>query len=168
MATGTEFEYAGCTKYEAVLEDYLEGALSAADARNAENHWRDCAACRDALEQATASVRLLRAAGPSDGPGPAFARVVMARIREAEQDRSAERAGLWQPIVSLAWRFAATAMLALGVLVTYDAGWWRHAQPEVTTARLIGVTDLLSPEPATPPADRDEVLMMVADNNHAK
>jgi hypothetical protein len=59
-------------------------------------------------------------------------------------------------------------MLALGVLVTYDAGWWRHAQPEVTTARLIGVTDLLSPEPATPPANRDEVLMMVADNNHAK
>lgn len=168
MATDTEFENAACTKYEALLEDYLEGALSAADARNAENHWQSCAACRCALEQAAMSVRLLRAAGSSDGPGPAFARVVMARIREAEQDRSAERAGLWQPIVSLAWRFAATAMLALGVLVTYDAGWGRHAQPAPATARLIGVGDLLAPEPTRPPADRDEVWMMVADNNHAK
>jgi len=59
MATGTEFEYAACSKYEAVLEDYLEGALSVADARNAENHWRDCAACRDALEQATGTPRAI-------------------------------------------------------------------------------------------------------------
>ena len=168
MATNTEFGNTACAKYEALLEDYLEGALSAADAKSTEVHWRNCAACRSALEEAAVSVRLLHLAGPTDGPGPGFARTVMARIREAERDRSVERGGLWQPIVSLAWRFAATAMLVLGVLVTYDAGWGRHAQPDVATARLMGVSDLLAPDPAKPPEDRDEVLMMVADNNHAK
>ena len=32
---------------------------------------------------------------------------------------SAEAASFWQPLVSFAWRFAATAMLALMILLTY-------------------------------------------------
>ncbi len=165
MSTDTEFGNKACTSYEALLEDYISGALSAADAKMAEQHWQSCVACRAALEQAASSVRLLRLAGPSDGPGPAFARTVMARIR-AEQDRSADRAGFWQPLVRLGWRFAATATIVLGALVTYDAGWGHRAQPDVTTARLIGVSDIFGPDPAKPPANRDDVLMMVADTNH--
>jgi anti-sigma factor RsiW len=168
MATDTEFGNTACTRFEALLEDYLEGELSVGDAELTEQHWRNCAACRGSLEQAASSVRLLRFAGPSEPPGPGFARTVMARIRAVEQDRSIERAGSWQPLVSLGWRFAATATVLLGVLVAYDAGWGRHAQPEVTDARLIGVSDLFAPDPANPPADRDEVLMMVAEANHAK
>ncbi len=168
MATDTEFGNIACTKYEAILEDYLDGALNPSDAKSAELHWRDCANCRGALEQAASGIRLLRLAGPSAGPGPAFARTVMARIRAAEQDRSSERAGFWQPLVSLGWRFAATATLVLGALVTYDAGWGRHAQRNVATARLIGTSDLFAPDPANLPADRDEVLMMVAESSHAK
>ncbi len=166
MATDTEFGNTSCTSYEALLEDYLNGALTADDARTAEQHWQGCAACRSALERAASSVRLLRLAGPSDGPGPAFARTVMVRIRAAEQDRSADRAGFWQPLVRLGWRFAATAAIVLGVLVSYDAGWGRRAQRNVTTARLMGVSDIFAPDPANAPANRDDVLMMVADTNH--
>lgn len=168
MATDTDFGITVCAKFEALLEDYLDGELSIGDAKLAEQHWQNCAACRGALEQAASSVRLLRLAGPSDGPGPGFARTVMARIRVAEQYRTIERAGFWQPLVSLGWRFAATATLVLGVLVTYDAGWGRHAQPELKTARLTDVNDFFGPDPANPPANRDEVLMMVAETNHAK
>ena len=168
MATDTEFENKACTQYEALLEDYLGGELSAAEAKTTEQHWQNCASCRNALEQAAASVRMLRVAGPSNGPGPAFARTVMARIRAAEQDGSAERAGFWQPLV-LGWRFAATATIVLAVLVTYDAGWGRHAQRNTREhARLSGVSDLFAPDPAKAPANRDEVLMMVAETSHAK
>jgi anti-sigma factor RsiW len=166
MATDTEFGTTACASHEALLEDYLDGALTADGAKTAEHHWQNCARCRAALKQATSSVQLLRLAGPSDGPGPAFARTVMARIRAAEQGGSAERAGFWQPLVHLGWRFAATATIVLGVLVSYDAGWGRRAQPNVTTARLMSVSDIFAPDPANAPANRDEVLMMVADTNH--
>lgn len=169
MSTNTEFENKACTRYEALLEDYLGGELSAAEAKTAEEHWRNCAACRDALEQASKSARLLRLAGPSDGPGPAFARTVMARIRAAERDAAVpDRTGFWQPLVRLGWRFAATATVLLAVLVTYDAGWGRHAQRNPRNARLIGVSDIFAPDPANPPASRDEVLMMEAETNHGK
>src|ERR1700733_9753209 len=143
MATDTGFEMTACTKYEALLEDYLEGALDAAESTAVEKHWRDCTSCRVALDQASASVRLLRLAGPSAGPGPAFARTVTARIRAAESDlaRSSERARFWQPLVKLGWRFAATATVVLGVLVTYEAGWGGHAHSNSLNT-LMGGNDL--------------------------
>src|SRR5579862_2107874 len=139
MSTEARFGTKACTKYEAMLEDYLDGALDAVESRAAEAHWRDCVACRVALDQASASVRLLRFVGPSAGPGPAFARTVMARIRaaEAEMTSSSERASFWQPLVKFGWRFAATATLLLAVLVTYDAGWGRHLQHNRANARLM-------------------------------
>jgi anti-sigma-K factor RskA len=168
MSIDERFENTACTKYEEILEDYLEGALEPVESRAAEAHWRDCAGCRAALDQASASVRLLRAAGPSAGPGPAFARTVMARIRaaEAEMANSSERASFWQPLVRFGWRFAATATVLLAVLVTYDAGWGRHIQRNRMNARVMRGSDIFAPDPANPPASRDEVLMMVADTNH--
>jgi anti-sigma factor RsiW len=168
MSTDTEYGMNACAKYEATLEDYLEGTLDPAESIAMEKHWRDCSGCRAALDQASVSVRLLRFAGPSAGPGPAFARTVMARIRAAESDLapSSERAGFWQPLVKLGWRFAATATLVLAVLLTYDAGWGRHAQHRGASMRLMGGNDIFAPDPANPPASRDEVLMMVADTNH--
>ena len=162
MAMDTELGNAACSEYEALLEDYLNDELNAADAKRASEHWKNCAGCRAALEQAAESARLLRLAEPSADPGPAFARIVMARIRAAEQDRGV----LWQPFVSLAWRVAATASLALALLVTYDAGWGHRPQPNADSTRLTGVSDLFSPDPANLPANGDEVLMMVAESNH--
>ena len=168
MRTDPEFRSAACAKYEAQLEDYVAGDLGGAGAKNVTEHLACCAGCREALDEAAASARLLRAVGPADGPGPAFSRTVMARIDAAEQERIAERATFWQPFVSFGWRFAATAMLALAILITYEAGWGSPLQPNLVAARPSNVSDLFSPDPEKAPANRDEVLMMLAENNHGK
>lgn len=167
MIKGKEPGNAACRNYEARLEDYLGGELNGARAKEIAGHLGACARCREAFEQATASAQLLRALAPAAGPGPDFSRRVMARVRAAEEERSAERAGFWQSFVSLGWRLAATATLALGILVTYDAGWGRRPQPNASALRLINVSDFLAPsEPARAPANRDEALMMVAESSY--
>lgn len=166
MATDTGFRNAACADYEALLEDYLNGELDAAAARNAAEHWKNCAGCREALDRAKAASRWLRAAAFAPDPRPGFSRAVMARIRMAEDERTAARAGFWQPFVSLGWRFAATATLALAILLTYAARWGNAPQPNVAGARPIETRDLFSPEPARPPATGDEVLIMVAEKGH--
>lgn len=168
MATDSQFRSAGCQKHEALLEDYLNGELSGADAKPAIEHWQNCPSCRALLEDAALSARLLRAAEPSPDPGPGFARKVIARIRAVESEKSALRASFWQPFVSFGWRFAATATLALMAFVSYDVRWGHHAQPNVVAARPISVSDILAPEPARVSANGDEVLMMVADSDHEK
>jgi anti-sigma factor RsiW len=159
---------AACTEFEALLEDHLTGDLSGADARKLAEHLEACGACGIALEHAAPSVQFLRAAQPAADPGPGFSRVVMARIR-AEMSRRGEQKSIWQPFVSLAWRFAATATLALALLVTFDA--FRHVrnerQPNMAFVPITETRDLF-PDPAGLPANRDEVLMMVADTNHGK
>jgi anti-sigma factor RsiW len=157
-----------CSQYEALLEDYLTGELSIADAKTVDQHLQDCSPCHGALELGLGSARLLRLAGPTVEPGPGFARIVMARIRAAESERAAERAGFWQPLVSLGWGFAATATLVLVGLVTYDAGWVHRAKVDVASERVVGPSDLFGPDPGASPSNRDEVLIMVAENNHAK
>lgn len=156
-----------CLQYEALLEDYLEGVLDEAGAETAKQHLRECARCNEAFDRASGSVRLLRIAERTATPDAAFARNVMARISLAEQERSAERAGFWQPIVALGWRFAATATLAVGVLVSCDIGWSHYAQINVPSVRSIE-GNLFAPEPARAPVNGDEVLMMVAETSHGK
>ncbi len=157
-----------CSQYEALLEDYLHANLNSTDAKRAEEHLSTCGACREALEDARASLRLFRAAAPEGAvPDIGFPRMVMARIRAAESAMTADRAGFWQSLVTLGWRFAATAALALAVLVAYDAGHARRAQPSQIAIRPIQTTDfLLAAGPAQPPANRDDVLMMVAESNN--
>jgi anti-sigma factor RsiW len=167
MARDKEFATSACADYEAILEDYLNGELSAADAKRVANHRKECAGCNEAIEHAAASVRLLRASGPLPEPSPAFARTVLARIRLAQQEQIAERAGFWQPFISLGWRFAATASLAVALLLTFAARSSNRPQPNAASVRPIIVThDLFSPDPSKAPANRDEALMMVAENDH--
>lgn len=166
MRQHPDFRSAACAQFEALLEDYVAADLGGARAKSVAEHLAGCAGCREALDEAAAGARLLRAVGPADGPGPAFSRTVMARIYAAEQERTAERATFWQPFVSLGWRFAATAMLALAILITYEAGWGRRLQPNLAVVRPSNVSDLFSPDPERAPANRDEVLMMLAENNH--
>jgi anti-sigma factor RsiW len=165
MATDNGARHVACPDYEPVLEDYLNGDLQGADAQRAAAHLSSCASCATAWEGAVTSTALLRAAARAEDPGAAFSRTVMARIHAAEAERGAERVGFWQPFVSFGWRFAVTATLALGLLVTYDAGWGRHPQPNAPTARPI-VRDLFTPDPVNTPANGDEALIMVAETNH--
>jgi anti-sigma factor RsiW len=165
MATNSGSGSTVCSKYEALLEDYLNGALTREDGKRVAGHLETCAGCREALADAEASLRLLRLAGPVEDPGPGFARVVMARVRADEQERVTEGAGFWQPFVSFGWKFAVTATLAFGLLVTYDAGWARHPQPNAASARPT-LRDIFSPDPVRAPANGDEALMMVAETDH--
>lgn len=154
-----------CAAYETVLEDYLAGDLAGAEAERATAHLKTCAACRAALDEAASSARLLKMAGilagPAPEPGPGFPRIVMARIRSAERP-SAQEAKFWHPFVSLAWRFAATAALALAALVTYATVRHGAAYGNNTVAAQTETRDIFSPDPAQAPASRDEVLLMVA------
>jgi anti-sigma factor RsiW len=165
MTTDNGARHAACPEYELLLEDYLNGELQGVEAQRAEAHVKSCAACAEAWEQAVAGTALLQAAAATNDPGPAFSRMVMARVRAADEERSAERGGFWQPFVSLGWRFALTATLALGLLVSYDAGWGKRSQPNAPDARPI-VRDLFTPDPVNAPANVDEALMMVAETNH--
>lgn len=162
-----EYKSSACGEYEALLEDSISGEIGGADAVQLSDHLKACAGCRAAREEAAMSPRLLRLMEATADPGPGFARNVMARIR-TDRDVRAER-GFWQPLVSMGWRFAATATLALAVLVAYDTR--SHVQkPAQETASLDAsrIPDIFTPDPARIPSSRDEVLMMVAENEHGK
>jgi hypothetical protein len=160
-----------CRNYEPLLEDYLSGCLSQSESEGVQKHVAVCSACSDALGDARASVRLLRASLDTQAgllASPSFSRTVMARIRQQESLR--EVVSLWQPFVSLAWKFVATASLALLIMATY-ARTGRGPEPEqVQVASALqseAHADLFAPDPATPPASRDEVVLMMADADYA-
>jgi anti-sigma factor RsiW len=155
-----------CSEYEAKLEDYLGGQLSGDDARELTEHLQLCEPCSAALEDARGSVRLLHLAEAAPDPGPGFPRVVMARIR-TELETPRETRGLWQLFVSVAWRFAATAALALFVMVTVEvAQHQRQPQSNVASIRSSEVRDLFTTDADRVPATRDDVLLMVAETEH--
>ncbi len=158
-----EFNKLACLEFEALLEDHVTGDLSNADAAKLADHLESCVACTTALENAAPSADLLRALSPAPDPGPGFSRMMMARIGQ-ELSRLNEQKSVWQPFVSLAWRFAATATLALALLVTFDAV--RHNNPPDVAYLHPTQSRELFPDPGRVPADGDEVLMMVADTNH--
>ena len=163
-----ELDNFACPEYEARLEDYLSGQLSGAEAREVSEHLRTCPLCSSALAAAQAGARLLRLADATGDAGPGFARTVMARIR-MEREAAVGSRGFWQPFVSLAWRFAATAGFALVAMLTYDVA--RHMQtpePTVASARSTEIHDLFTTEADRVPMNGDEVLLMVAETNHGK
>jgi anti-sigma factor RsiW len=157
-----------CTEYEPLLEDHLAGELAGAEAKRLSEHLTGCTACRAALDDAAATSRLLRVAGPlldrAPDPGPAFSRIVMARIR-AEAGRPEERS-IWLPLVSFGWRFAMSAGLALALLVAYAT---RSEQPaqNLPTTQGPETHDLFS-DPSISPMTRGEVLLMVAESKNAR
>lgn len=93
--------------------------------------------------------------------------MVMARIR-LEQATADEGAGFWQPFVSLAWKFAATAAFGLALLLTYTVSGTDRQQTEVASVSQMETQDIFSPDPTVPPVDRDEVLMMVTGSDYGK
>ena len=162
-----EFNKPACQEFEALLEDHLTGDLGNADAARLADHLENCAACTSALEYVAPSVEMLRTLSPAADPGPGFSRVMMARVRQ-ELSKLNEQKSVWQPFVSLAWRFAATATLALAVLVTFDAV--RHNQIDQSNMAFARASQPkeLFPDPGRVPMNGDEVLMMVADTNHGQ
>jgi Putative zinc-finger len=170
MGTDIRGGRSACRQYEALLEDYVNGRLDKGSTNRVAEHLGGCEVCRRAFDDAAASVRLLRAVGPliskSPKPGPEFSRLVMARIRVESDRRVAEGLGFWQPFVSMAWRLAATAMVVLVILLTYATRGNNSPQPQVASVSQPALTDVFAPDPTRAPANQDEVLIMVADEEH--
>ena len=86
-----EYRSSACSEYEALLEDSVSGEIGGADAVRLSDHLKDCAGCREALDNAAVSSRILRLAEATADPGPGFARGVMARIRVDKDVRAETR-----------------------------------------------------------------------------
>lgn len=161
-----QFRGTACTDYEVLLEDFVSGELSSADAKTLAEHLKDCGGCRMAFQDASACARLLRVAEPTPDPGPGFARLVMARICAAGSQT--ESRSIWKPFISLAWRFAATAAVGFVALMTYDLSGHMRANRNLAGLQTSETRDLFSSDPANPPRSQDDVLMLVAESNHGK
>lgn len=155
-----------CAEYEARLEDYLAGEAGGAETTRVAEHLKSCAGCRAAFEQAAASTRFLRVAAPlldrAVDPDPGFARQVMARIRTQASQR--EQRSIWRPVAAFAWRFAMSATVAVALLIAYAS---KHPGQTSSDIAQMHSADLFS-DPVGPPASRDDVLRMVAEDNNGK
>jgi anti-sigma factor RsiW len=160
-----DFKTSACPEFEALLEDHLSGELGGPEAARLSEHLKSCAGCRTALDFAAPTARFFAAVDPTPDPGPGFARQVMARIR-VEQARAAERS-IWRPFITVAWRFAAGAALAVVALVSYDARFNSHQNQDLALLNAPQSRDLIS-DAGAPPNTRDEILLMMAETNHGK
>src|ERR1700678_337374 len=162
-----EYRTPACSQYEAALEDYVNGEFADRETAKLKEHLQTCSGCTDALAEAQVAARLLRAAEPTVDPGAGFARVTMARIRSEME--SLEEKSIWRPFVSLAWKLSATAALALVMLVTFDARRHENLQNQNEFAIIAAneLPELLSDE-VRPPSNRDETLILMAEEGNAK
>ena len=171
MDSHKQSHHSACVSQEHLLEDYLGGSLATAESEKITRHLADCEGCQRALSGAEAGSRVWRLSASlmavPPKPHPAFARTVMARIREQKIAR--EAASLWNPFVALAWKFAATASLALLVMVTYAFSHADQVQPETASLSVTqtAVHDIFSPVPAGQPDTRSEAILMVTEPTYA-
>jgi anti-sigma factor RsiW len=168
MTLNLDHETSGaCPEFENRLEDRVSGELSAADAAVLNEHLETCGGCRAALEHVSLSPRLMRIAEPAPDPGSGFARITMARIRQAERDRADEKS-IWSPFVSLAWKFAATSAVAIALLITFDVS--RHHGVAADGSYLAAADDSgLFSDSAYAQSDREEFLLAPgAEGTHGK
>jgi predicted anti-sigma-YlaC factor YlaD len=152
----------GCRKYEARLEDYLQGV----DDSELNEHLTQCAGCRAALEDSRMGVRLLRDAWePTGEPRSTFLAGVMARIRE-EKTRAESPAAFWNPLEFLASRLSLTAAALLFALSVYMVGF---APRRMTTPAPFPRTELRAADFPQPPGDPDsneEVLQSLGETDY--
>lgn len=154
-----------CSQYEVRLEDLLDaGEEFAADAELSA-HLEGCAGCREMLEAARLARGLLRdGLEPAPGPGGAFITRVLAGIR-AEENR---RQQFWRPLEALASRLALTAAALLLVLSAYV---WEYGPSSTRRQPVSSNQSQVSdgfPEPASQPADKDEILLTLAESRRGR
>ena len=169
MDAQNEFVSGACYGYEALLEDYLEGALDAANSRKVADHLRTCAGCSFAVDSAAPVAKWLRVVEPTPDPGPAFVRTVMARVRMEQETRG--RVSVWEPLVSLAWKFATTAALALVILLAYASrgnGVPVADLPSAPAVATSSVADSLALGQTSVPVVRGDLISMVTESDNAQ
>jgi hypothetical protein len=151
-----------CRKYEARLEDYLQGA----DDFELDEHLSHCAKCRSGLENSRIGGQMLRDAWePASEPRSAFLAGVMARIQD-EKLRAESPAAFWNPLEFLASRVSLTAATVLFALSVYMVGFAPRRPP---TSPVSAGTELSAADFPQPPGDPDsneEVLQSLVERNY--
>lgn len=142
-----------------ILEDYVGGALQAADAEQLRLHLETCAECRAQEEEARSAGALLRSAfTPAQEPSGAFWTRLLAQLR-AEEGRLAIGGDFWGSVERLAWRLsfgaAALVVLLLGIVIGTQMPARRSSEAPLESREIFQ-------EPAVQPADQDEVLLEMA------
>ena len=163
-----------CRRYEARLEDYLQGANDS----ELNEHLRQCADCRAALENSRLGGQLLRdtwePAGEAHLPGgsassphsnSAFLAGVMARIRE-EKLRSESPAAFWNPLEFLASRLSLTAAALLFALAVYMVGFVPRYVPTPVSLPRTELNAADFPQPPGDPDSNEEVLQSLVETNY--
>jgi predicted anti-sigma-YlaC factor YlaD len=159
MASNAEFTSGACAVYEAVLEDYLNDALTGEEMRKVSAHIAACDGCASALEDAASVNEWVRTVERPSQPGPAFVRTVMARIH-AHQDVA--RASFWEPLTALAWKFAATSAVVLVLMLTFASRRdtiSSDVSNAISSAQSDEVSDVLAPGHSSVPDTRWELFM---------
>ena len=161
-----EFEIpsTACPQYEPLLEEYIEGQIGERDRSIILSHLIDCGNCREALDAASGSQNLFRAAEPTIAPVPQFSRLVMAHVSAHEAASAEQKASFWRPVVALGWRFAATAAVVLVLLLTYDVVGKQQSANGVAVAGQTEVPGIFTPDPVATPSTRDDILALVAES----
>ena len=111
-----------CRKFQALLEDYLEGSADS----EVDEHLAHCADCSAALDISRLAGDLLRQVWePASEPRQAFRAGVSAKIRQ-EQSRAESTAGFWSLIEFLASRLSLTAAMVLLAVSAYLVEFAQH------------------------------------------
>lgn len=149
-----------CKLYEnrlTELEDYLDGCLAPEPAQEVAEHVAACESCREALQQAGWSARLVRAGvEPVAEASGFFWTRLSARVRAEEEKRRARRdfAGALE---WLAWRTATAGVMVVVLLGSYLVfGLGLPHQMDKPTVQAEGF-----PEPEHP-GNEDDVLVTLA------
>jgi len=154
----------GCRKYEARLEDYLQGTSDS----ELDEHLLQCAHCSAALENSRFAGDLVRQVWePAVEPRPMFLAGVLAKIRE-EKLRAESPAAFWNPLEFLASRLAMTASVLLLALSIYLVGFAPQRAP---VAQLPNRTELSASDFPQPPGDPDsneEVLVSLSERQYGR
>src|SRR4029077_17511107 len=138
----------GCRKYEARLEDYLQGTSDP----ELDQHLTTCANCAAALENSRFAGDLIRQVWePAVEPRPVFLAGVLAKIRE-EQIRAESPAAFWSPLEFLASRLSMKAAVLLLGLSVYFVGF---APGRASAPPILNRTELSASDFPQPPGDPD-------------
>lgn len=156
---------AGCERFEAWLEDYSSGELPRRDAKRLTAHLESCHECREALEDARLSGRLVAVFSEAVDLGPGFTQRVMAQIHVAERWVREQRS-FWRPIEAWSWRLALSASLALALLFAYDLKTASVAPAPATQAVSAQQTDVFTVPVSASSSTGDEVLMAIEQKHH--
>lgn len=162
-----------CEKYAVRLEDAVENAAERGEglslSADLAAHVADCKHCSETLDSVALSKALLRwGLEPTAGPGPGFARRVVAAIRAEEDRRTSRKMVFWLPVEQLAGRMAMAAAMVVFALTVYVYAYIVPQTRVGSTAQVESYELVQQPQVDPEPQSKDEVLMSILERNHAR